>query len=174
MKKQQGFTLIELLIVVAIIAIIAAIAVPNLLSARMAANETSAIGGLRAIGSAQVSYSIANEFYANSLNDLVNTNFLDARFASNGSVNGYEFAVDAAQINFTGGAATTQAPMFTTQAQAFSAGPVTVNTTGRYCYGLGADMVIRYLTAGGKATTCTIPNSGRTGDPVGGTSGSAS
>ena len=90
--SSAGFTLIELLVVVAILAVVAAIALPALIRARVAANETSAIGSLRSIHSAQGAYSsiCAKGGFAQTLSDLAlppagsDQGFISATLASNG------------------------------------------------------------------------------------------
>src|SRR5919108_4341873 len=91
MKNERGFSLVELLIVVAIIAIIAAIAVPSLLTSRMAANEASAIQGLRTIGSAEIAFAATQNQQYTQLTSLVAGNYLDSRFTGGGYINGYTY-----------------------------------------------------------------------------------
>jgi len=158
-KKHKGFSLIELLIVVAIILIIAAIAIPNLLRSRIAANEASAVGSLRTLNTAEITYNITYPTVGftglAALGPVTGgasptssaAGLVDANLAS-GTKSGYTFAIVA-------GVGT---PVPTYQS---SAVPVTPGTTGQRYFCSDASGVIQFnattTTTGGTCASGNTP-----------------
>jgi type IV pilus assembly protein PilA len=153
--RQKGFSLIELLIVVAIILIIAAIAIPNLLRSRMAANEASAVGSIRTLNTSAVTYSSTypGAGYPASLAAMGGANpctalstsacLIDAVLAA-GTKSGYTFT-------WTGDGATPSV------GYSVNGNPVSIGTSGQRAFFSDQSGVIRYDASGAGATVASPP-----------------
>lgn len=157
MKNENGFSLVELLIVVAIIAIIAAIAIPSLLTSKMAANEAGATQGCRTIASAEIAFASTNNQQYTDLTTLVSGNFLDSRFSGTAGINGYTYASGDVLGTTVDGAPPTAYGFIGTPQQ----------NQGRFIYSIAPDNVVRFQ---GASSGASLPSGVTAGDPIGKTS----
>ena len=159
-KGAHAFSLIELLIVVAIILIIAAIAVPNLLRSRMAANQASAVGSLRTLNTAEINYSTTYGVgFTSTLGDLgppasgtpvaTGAGLIDsilsggAATATSSNKSGYKFTYSPGTAD----------PSGRINSYSITATPLTVGTTGTNYYYTDESAVIRQNSTATAAST---------------------
>ncbi len=151
-NRQKGFSLIELLIVVAIILIIAAIAIPNLMRSKIAANQASAVGSLRTLNTACVAYFTSYGTFPAALTNLgpINTggtasstsaDLVDSVLSA-GTKSGYTFLYTPGNVN---------------QSYSITATPITAATTGQNQYYTDQSGVIRVDTTGTGAGAASTP-----------------
>ncbi len=153
-ERSTGFTLIELLVVVAIVGILAAAAIPNLLRARITANETGAIGGCKTVCAAQHDYNTQSSphTYTGDLaclgsgNGAGHVSFIDPNLAT-GLKTGYHFSITAAEASLDGSIWT----------WSLTAWPVLYGSTGIRTFYVDASGVIRGSDIGGNLGTQTLP-----------------
>ena len=160
MRRDGGFTLLELLMVVAIIGTIAAIVVPSLLQARLAGNEASAIGSLRAINSAEATFaaSCGKGSYAQTLADLytpppgAGTGFISADLFTNGVLkSGYlvNLAANAGAVELLAADAACNANAAATVSSYFAeAHPQTPGRSGQRSFATDTRASIYFLSTG--------------------------